>query len=105
MDTILTTADEIPGRTCEVIGIVKGNTIQTKNIGRDFTQGLKSLVGGELEAYTKLLSEAREVATDRMVKEAQGLGADAIVCIRYSTASVMQGAAEMMVYGTAVRFV
>ena len=102
---LITTTEKIPGRDYEVLGIVKGNTIQTKNIGRDFTQGLKSIVGGELESYTNMLSDSRRIATERMVKEAEDLGADAIVCARYSTSSVMQGAAEMLAFGTAVRFV
>ena len=84
---------------------MKGNMIQSKNIAKDFGQGLKSVVGGELKTYVKMLNEARKEATDRMVEEAEALGADAIVCMRYSTSSVMQGAAEILAFGTAVKFV
>ena len=101
---ILTTTEQIPGRELEVLGLVKGSTIQSKNLGRDITQGFKTLVGGELKAYNEMMNEARALATKRMVEEAEGLGADAVVCVRYSSASVMQGAAEVMAYGTAVKF-
>jgi uncharacterized protein YbjQ (UPF0145 family) len=83
---------------------VKGSTIQTKNMGRDLTQSLKTIVGGELGAYTQMMNEARQLATDRMVEDAKFLGADAIVNVRYATSAVMQGAAEVMAYGTAVKF-
>lgn len=101
---ILVTTETIPGKNLELLGLVKGSTIQSKNFGKDITQSFKTLVGGELKAYTEMMNEARALATKRMVEEAQGLGADAIVCIRYSSAAVMQGAAEVMAYGTAVRF-
>lgn len=101
---ILTTTETITGKDLEMLGIAKGSTIQTKNVGRDITQGFKTLVGGELKAYNEMMNEARALATKRMVEEAEGLGADAIVCVRYASASVMQGAAEVMAYGTAVRF-
>ena len=101
---LLTTTETIPGKELELLGLVKGSTIQSKNIGRDITQGLKTIIGGELGAYTEMMNEARALATQRMVEEAQGLGADAIVCMRYASSSVMQGAAEVMAYGTAVRF-
>ena len=87
-----------------MLGLVKGSTIQSKNLGRDITQSFKTLVGGELKAYTEMLNEAKALATKRMCQEAEALGADAVVNIRYSSASVMQGAAEVMAYGTAVRF-
>ena len=87
-----------------MLGLVKGSTIQSKNLGRDITQSFKTLVGGELKAYTEMLNEARALATKRMCQEAEALGADAVVNIRYSSASVMQGAAEVVAYGTAVRF-
>ena len=87
-----------------MLGLVKGSTIQSKNIGRDITQSLKTLVGGELGAYTDMMNQARDLATQRMVAEAEALGADAVVNVRYSSAAVMQGAAEVMAYGTAVRF-
>ncbi len=101
---ILVNTDYITGRELETLGLVKGSTIQSKNIGRDITQSLKTLVGGELKAYTDMMNEARALATKRMVDEAQAMGADAVVNVRYASASVMQGAAEVMAYGTAVRF-
>ncbi|MGN1180791.1 MAG: YbjQ family protein [Suilimivivens sp.] len=101
---ILVNTDYIAGKELEMLGLVKGSTIQSKNIGRDFTQGLKTIVGGELKSYTEMMNDAREIATDRMIKEAEILGADAIVNIRYSSSAVMQGAAEVMAYGTAVKF-
>lgn len=102
---ILVNTDYISGKELEMLGLVKGSTIQSKNVGRDITQGLKTLVGGELKAYTDMMNEARALATKRMVQEAQEMGADAVVNIRYSSAAVMQGAAEVIAYGTAVRFV
>ncbi|MBQ8179673.1 MAG: heavy metal-binding domain-containing protein [Candidatus Methanomethylophilaceae archaeon] len=101
---LLTTTENIPGRSYEILGLVKGNMIQSKNVGRDIGQGLKSLVGGELATYTEMMNESRAMATKRMVEEAESLGADAIVMLRYTTASVMAGAAEVVAYGTAVRF-
>ena len=100
---ILVTTDGIAGKEIEVIGLVKGSTIQTVNAVRDIGAGLKTLVGGELTKYNEMMSKARALATKRMVEEAEGLGADAIVCVRYSSASVMQSAAEVMAYGTAVK--
>ena len=102
---LLTTTESIPGRSYEILGIVKGNMIQTRNIGRDIGQGLKSMVGGELSTYTEMMNESRAVATKRMVDEAEKLGADAVVMMRYSTSTVMQGAAEIIAYGTAVKYV
>ena len=87
-----------------MLTIVKGSTIQTKHIGKDITQSFKTLVGGELKEYTQMMNEARALATKRMVEEAEALGADAIVNIRYATSAIMQGAAEVIVYGTAVKF-
>lgn len=101
---MLVNTDYIAGKELEMLGIVKGSTIQTKNLGRDITQSFKTLVGGELKAYTDMMNQARDLSTERMVEEAKKLGADAIVNIRYSSASIMQGAAEVMAYGTAVRF-
>lgn len=101
---ILVNTDYISGKELEMIGLVKGSTIQSKNIGKDITQGFKTLVGGELKAYNEMMNEARALATKRMVEEANALGADAIVNIRYASAAVMQGAAEVMAYGTAVKF-
>ena len=99
----LVSIDSIPGKQIEALGIVKGTIVQSKNIGKDFMAGMKTLVGGELSAYTEMLNEARQIATKRMVDEAEALGADAVINIRYGSASMMQGAAEVVVYGTAVK--
>ena len=100
---ILVNIDHIPGRTIEkVVGVVKGSTVHSKHIGKDIMASLRTLVGGEIEEYTEMLEEARKVAVARMVKNAEELGADAILNIRFSSASVMQSAAEIMAYGTAV---
>ena len=101
---ILTTTETINGRELETLGLVKGSTIQTVNAVRDIGAGLKTLVGGELTRYNEMMNDARALATKRMVGEAEAMGADAIVAVRYSSASVMQSAAEVMAYGTAVRF-
>ena len=95
--------DYIPGKEIDALGIVKGTTVQSKNFGKDFMSGLKSLVGGEIKAYTQMLDDARKIAIERMVDEAEAMGADAIVNIRFSSSSVMQGAAEVVAYGTAVK--
>ena len=100
---ILTNIEYIPGKEIEILGIVKGSTIQTKNIGRDITQGFKSMVGGELVAYTQMLNEARALATKRMVEEAESLNADAVIIVRYTSSMVAAGAAEILAYGTAVK--
>lgn len=96
--------DYITGKEFEMLGMVKGSTIQTKNVGRDITQGFKTLVGGELTAYNEMMNEARALATKRMVQEAEALGADAIVNVRYASSAIMQGAAEVIAYGTAVKY-
>ena len=101
---LLLTLNYVPGKEIEALGVVKGTIVQTKNLGKDFMSGMKSLVGGELNSYTEMLNEARQVATKRMVDEATALEADAVINIRYESASLMQGAAEVMVYGTAVKF-
>ena len=101
---ILVNTDYISGKEFEMLGLVKGSTIQSKNLGKDISQGFKTLIGGELKAYNEMMNDARALATKRMVEEATGLGADAIVNIRYASASVMAGAAEVMAYGTAVKF-
>ena len=93
----------IPGCEIEALGMVKGTVVQTKNIGRDFMAGMKTLVGGEIVGYTEMLNEARQIAVKRMVDEAEALGADAIINMRYGTSSVMSGAAEVIAYGTAVK--
>ena len=102
---ILVTTDFVSGREIETISIVKGSMIQSKHIGRDLGAAFKSIVGGELTGYSEMINEARSIATKRMVEEAVALGADAVINIRYASAAVMQGAAEVMVYGTAVRVV
>lgn len=101
---ILVNTDYITGKELEMLGLVKGSTIQSKHIGKDIGASFKTLVGGELQAYTQMLDEARALATKRMVAVAEELGADAIINVRYSSASVMQGAAEVLAYGTAVCF-
>ncbi len=101
----LVSIETIPGQNFEVLGVVKGTIVQSKNFGKDFMAGMKTLVGGEIKGYTDMLVEARQIATKRMVDEAEQLGADAIVGVRYASSSVMQGAAEVMAYGTAVKFV
>lgn len=101
---ILTNVETVPGRTIvEHYGLVQGSTIRAKHIGRDIMAGLKNIVGGELTGYTELLVESRQQALDRMVQQAQALGANAVVNVRFSTASVAAGAAEILCYGTAVR--
>ncbi len=102
---ILVNTDYITGKELEMLGLVKGSTIQTKNVGRDIAEGLKTLVGGELQSYNDMMNNARALATKRMVEEAETLGADAVVNVRYASSAVMAGAAEVIVYGTAVQFV
>lgn len=101
---VLVNTDYISGKEFEMLGLVKGSTIQSKHFGKDISQSFKTLVGGELKAYTDMMNEARDLATRRMVEEAQKLGADAIVNIRYASSAIMQGAAEVIAYGTAVKF-
>lgn len=101
---LLVTTEKINGREIQEIGIVMGNTVQSKNMVKDFGAGMKSMVGGELKSYTKMLTEARDVATQRMIAQAEALGADAIVNIRYSSSAIIQGAAEILASGTAVKF-
>jgi len=101
---IITTANDVPGQTVtEVLGIVKGNTIRAKHIGKDIVAGLRNLVGGELKEYTEMITEAREEAMARMEREAAAMGADAIVGVRITTSQVATGAAEILAYGTAVK--
>mgnify|MGYP003302875113 FL=1 len=102
---ILVNTDYISGKELETLSLVKGSTIQSKHLGSDISQSFKTLVGGELKAYNEMMNDARALATKRMVEEAEKLGADAIVNIRYASSAVMQGAAEVIVYGTAVKFV
>ena len=101
---VLVNIDYIPGKEFEVLGMAKGTVVQSKNFGKDFMAGMKTLVGGEITGYTEMLNEARQIAVKRMVDEAEALGADAVVNIRYGSSAVMQGAAEVIAYGTAVRF-
>jgi len=101
---ILVNTDYYNDKELDMLGLVKGSTIQSKNLGRDITQGFKTLVGGELKSYNEMMNTARALATKRMVEEAEKLGADAVVNVRYSSSAVMTGAAEVIVYGTAVKF-
>lgn len=102
---LLVTTDNIAGKQVEALGLVQGSTVQSKHIGKDIGASFKTLVGGEIKGYQEMMQDARKVATERMVEEAKALGADAVVCVRYASSSVMQGAAEVMAYGTAVRFI
>ena len=101
---LLLNIEYIPGKKIEALGIAKGSVVQSKNFGKDIMAGMKTLVGGEIESYTQMLTEARQIATKRMVDEADALGADAIINVRYGSSSVMQGAAEVVAYGTAVKY-
>ncbi|MFK8044523.1 MAG: YbjQ family protein [Crocinitomicaceae bacterium] len=102
---IITTTETVPGKEIEsVMGIARGSSVRARNIGRDFMAGLKNIVGGEIEEYTKLQAQSREQALQRVQKDAERLGADAIVNLRMTTSMLMQGAAEILVYGTAVKF-
>ena len=98
------TIEKIPGQEYEALDTVKGTVVYSMNLGRDFMAGMKTLVGGEITGYTEMLNEARGIATKRMADAAQALGADAVVGLRYASSSVMQGAAEVVAYGTAVKF-
>lgn len=100
----LVTIETIPGQEFEAMDVVKGTVVYSKNFGRDFMAGMKTLVGGEIVGYTEMLNEARAIATKRMADAAENLGADAVVGMRYASSSVMQGAAEVVAYGTAVKF-
>ncbi|MFH1865048.1 MAG: YbjQ family protein [Candidatus Eisenbacteria bacterium] len=100
---IVVTTDSIPGkRVVRTLGLVKGNTIRARHVGKDILAGLKGLVGGEISEYTKMVAESREQSLDRLIEEAEALGANAVVALRFTTASMMQGAAELLAYGTAV---
>jgi len=101
---LLTTQDKFSDyEIVETLGLVKGNTVRARHAGKDILAGFRNIVGGEIEEYTKLLAESREQSIDRMIEIAESLGADGIVCIRFTTSSIMQSAAEMFVYGTAVK--
>ena len=100
----VSTSNDIPGkRVVKHLGLVKGNTIRARHVGRDIMAGLRHIVGGEISDYTKMMAESREQALDRMVEEAKALGANAILSVRITTSMVMSGAAEILVYGTAVQ--
>ena len=101
---LLVTINHIPGKEFEVLGMVKGTVVQSKHFGKDFMAGMKTLVGGEIVGYTEMLVEARQIATKRMVDEANAIGADAVIGITYGSSAVMQGAAEVIAYGTAVKY-
>ncbi|HEY0908507.1 MAG TPA: YbjQ family protein [Candidatus Paceibacterota bacterium] len=101
---ILTTTESVSGReVAQVLGLVKGNTVQTRHIGSHIVAGLTTIVGGEVTGYVRAVTAAREEATERMLAEARALNADAIICMRYSTSQIMNGAAEILAYGTAVK--
>lgn len=100
---LLLNIDYVSGKEVEPLGLVKGTVVQSKNVGKDFMAGMKTLVGGEITGYTEMLTEARQIATKRMVDEATALGADAVINVRFGSSAVMQGAAEVIAYGTAVK--
>ena len=100
---LLLNIDYVPGKEVEPLGLVKGTVVQSKNVGKDFMAGMKTLVGGEITGYTEMLTEARQIATKRMVDEAAAMGADAVINVRFGSSAVMQGAAEVIAYGTAVK--
>ena len=101
---IVTTANEVPGKkVVKILGVVKGNTVRARNIGRDIGAGFKNLIGGEVKTYTEMTTHSREEAFNRMVNEAVDMGADAIIGMRFMTSMIMQGASEMLAYGTAVK--
>lgn len=101
---IIVTTNCISDKELVMLGLVKGNMVQTKNIGKDIGASFRTLVGGEVKAYTDMMNDAREIATQRMIEEAKALGADAIVGVRYSSSAIMQGAAEVIAFGTAVKY-
>ena len=100
---LLLNIDHIPGKEIEALGMAKGTVVQSKHFGKDFMAGMKTLVGGEIVGYTEMLIEARQIATKRMVDDAERMGADAVIGIHYTSSTVMQGAAEVLAYGTAVK--
>lgn len=102
---ILVNTDYISGKELEMLGMVRGTTVQTVHVGKDIMGGFKNLVGGELHSYTEMLNEARAVATKRMCEDAEAMGADAVINIRYASSAIVQGGAEILAYGTAVKFV
>lgn len=104
MEILTTTTSEIPGKkVAKILGVVKGNTIRARHVGRDIMAGFKTIIGGEIKSYTQMTIQAREEAFNRMMNEAHDLGADAVINIRFTTSVVMKGASEMLAYGTAVK--
>ncbi len=101
---LVTTADVVPGTRVQMLGLVRGNVVTSKNVGKDILASVKNIAGGEIKTYTKMTNEARGVAEERMVEAAQELGADAIVSVRFSSETVMEGTTDMLCYGTAVKF-
>ncbi len=102
---IVVTTDGIPGMHLHLLGLVQGSVVQSKHMGKDMMAGFKTIVGGEIKGYTEMLDESRGIAMNRMIEQAQQMGADAIVAVRFGSAAAMQGAAEMLCYGTAVKFI
>ena len=101
---LIVTINEVPGKKIEALGVVRGSTVQSRNLGHDIMAGFRTLVGGEVTDYAEMLTEARQIATKRMVDDAEAMGADAVINVRYGSSSVMQGAAEVIAYGTAVKY-
>ena len=102
----ISTSDNVPQkRPVEILGLVRGNIVTSKNVGRDIMAGMKTIVGGEIKSYSMMTNEARQIAEDRMVEEAEKLGADGVISMRFSSGTVMQGTIEMLAYGTAVKFI
>ena len=104
MAMLLLNIEYVPGREIEALGMVRGTVVQSKHLGKDFMAAMKTLVGGELTGYTEMLVEARQIATKRMVDEAEAMGADAVINVQYGSSAIMQGAAEVIAYGTAVKY-
>ena len=102
---LIITSDTISGRKYQELGIAQGNTVQTVHLGKDIMAGFKTLVGGELTSYNEMMKKARNLAEERMIQNAEQMGADAIICMRYASNSITQGAAEILAYGTAVKFI
>ena len=102
---IITTTEQVPGQEYEIVGVVSGNTVRAKHLGKDIMSGLKSVVGGELQEYTDMLSDARKESINRMINDAKQMGADAVVNVRFTTSQTTSGAAELLAYGTAVKLI
>lgn len=102
---LLYSVDTVPGKNVELLGLVQGSTVQSKHIGKDIMAGFRNIVGGEMKGYTEMLDDARSQAVQRMTAQAEKLGADAVIGVRYATSAITQGAAEILAYGTAVKFI